>query len=286
MNPLRQIIINADDLGLAPGVNRGITEVLAAGHARSTSLMVNLPAARDAIKHLARLGHQVAGISVGLHFNMVVGEPLTEGASLRAPRERVFRPLIAQLWRAWLGRLDLKDVEAELVAQLDRATELLTPLGVRVTHLDSHRHTHALPGIADVVRDVARRRGIAHVRHSFETGATLLGRPVARLKASALRTALGAGQPLDDVRFAGIALMASPTFDADMLAVASVVQPGVTELMVHPGYDCPELAVIDGYRAERENELRALTAPGLGQALAARGVQLSRFGASSTARAG
>ena len=290
MSRQTRVIINADDLGLARGINRGIGEVLASGSVRSTSLMVNMPATPDALEQLARardrvgMGGMGGDLSVGLHFNIVTGAPLTGGGTLRDPRSGAFRPLLAQLWRAWLDRLDPTDVNAELEAQLERAAGLLAPLGMRVTHIDSHRHTHALPGIAEVVHEAARRWNIAHVRHAFESGATLLDRPSAHLKARALRVALSTGIRRDDVRFAGIALMASQTFGQDILRLADALEPGTTELMVHPGYDCPELAALDSYRAARERELRALTSPSLAAALSARGVELSCFGALATAR--
>ncbi|MBC7671228.1 MAG: ChbG/HpnK family deacetylase, partial [Polaromonas sp.] len=44
----RLLVINADDFGFAPGVNRGIVEVHEAGTLSSASMMVNTPAFADA----------------------------------------------------------------------------------------------------------------------------------------------------------------------------------------------------------------------------------------------
>ncbi|MEX2178904.1 MAG: ChbG/HpnK family deacetylase [Gemmatimonadaceae bacterium] len=282
MPHIRRLIINADDLGLARSVNRGIAEALAAGNVRSASLMVNMPASSDAAGQLAPLRARGVAMSIGLHFNIVMGAPLSACSSLRDARTGRFRPLLSQLWRAWLRRADLREVETEFEAQLARAEALLAPLGLRVTHVDSHRHTHCLPGIADVVRATARRHGIAHVRRASEVDATLLGRPVPRLKSRALRAALGTPREEAATAFAGIALMASPTFARDILALLAVLPAGTTELMVHPGYDSPELAALDSYRAERERELRALTSPELGPAIQAMGISTSYFEAPST----
>lgn len=278
----RTLVINADDLGLAPGVNRGIAEALAAGVVRSTSLMVTMRSTADGIAQLRALRERGADIGVGLHFDLVAGAPLTAARSLRAREDRPL-PFPVLLWRAWTGRIAMNDVRAELEAQLERATQLLAPIGLPITHIDSHRHTHTLPGISDVVREVARANRIPHVRRSFESGRTLLGRPRARVKAVLLRAALGRSGATDDVGFAGIALMASPTFDADLLALADALPPGITELMVHPGYDCAELAAIDPYRTERERELRALTSPALASEVRKRGIRLSHFGECATA---
>lgn len=76
----RQVIINADDFGLSPAVNRGIIEAYRAGGITSTSMMVNMPGLADAV-HAAR---SLPGLGVGLHFNLTYGRPLSDPApSLR-----------------------------------------------------------------------------------------------------------------------------------------------------------------------------------------------------------
>lgn len=277
----RKLVINADDLGFVPSVSRGILESIETGVVTSASLMVNLHATEDAIRGLAALRERGVTASIGLHFNIVVGAPLTAVPSLAHPRTGLFNPLTTHLWRAWRGRLDLADVERELHAQLARASALLAPLGLRVTHIDSHRHSHCLPSVFELVVRTATARGIAHVRHPNERACTMLGRPHAIVGTRVLRALVGERQGTDDVGFAGIALMRSPTFEGDLIALAGALPPGTTELMVHPGYDSPELAAIDGYRAPRERELRALTSPGLRDRLRELDVELTRFGATA-----
>jgi predicted glycoside hydrolase/deacetylase ChbG (UPF0249 family) len=184
----------------------------------------------------------------------------------------------------------MSDIERELEAQLGKAKELLAPMGLRLGHIDSHRHAHCLPGVFDVVISAAMRHGIGHVRHSCDAAGTQLGRPSALLKSGLLRALLGKQKPIDDIRFTGVAMMASRTFGADIERLVAVLPAGTTELMVHPGYDSPELAAIDGYRAPRERELRALTSPHLRERLSTAGIALTRFreaaGASTGAQDG
>ena len=52
------LVINADDFGFAPGVNRGIIEAHDAGTLSSASMMVNTPAFAEAVA-LARADEQV-----------------------------------------------------------------------------------------------------------------------------------------------------------------------------------------------------------------------------------
>jgi predicted glycoside hydrolase/deacetylase ChbG (UPF0249 family) len=278
--PVR-LIINADDLGLACSVNRGIIETIETGVVTSTSLLMNMAACDDAIQRLRDARVRGAAPSVGLHFNIVTGRPLGACPTLTHPRTGMFLSLPVLAVKAFAGRLDIRDVEREVDAQLARADELLAPLGMRVTHIDSHQHAHCLPGVFDVVVCAAQGRGIAHVRHPYESP-TLLRRPRAVLASHLLRAVVatrgGAVKALDDVRFSGIAAMGSHTFDRDIGELLSALLPGTTELMVHPGYDSPELAAIDSYRAPREREVRALTSPALRSRIEALGVTLTCFG--------
>jgi predicted glycoside hydrolase/deacetylase ChbG (UPF0249 family) len=263
-------------------VNRGIIETIEAGVVTSTSLMVNMPACDDAIRRLREMRARATAASIGLHFNIVAGRPLGSCPTLTDARTGEFLPLPTLVWKAFTRRIDLGDLDRELEAQLHHAEQLIAPLGVRVTHIDSHRHAHCLPGVFDAVIRAATRRGIGHVRQPYES-APLLRRPRAVLASWLLRAVLANRPAIDDVRFTGFAAMGSRTFDRDIEALVAALPPGTTELMVHPGYDSSELAAIDPYRAPREREVRALTSPALRERIRALGVELTRFGSRSTA---
>lgn len=273
----RRLVVNADDLGFVPSVTRGIIEAMEHGIVRSASLMVNMPDARAAVEQVARMRDRGLDVGIGLHFNVVVGGPVAGPSSLA--RDGAFLPLGVHAWRAWRKRLDLADVARELRAQFARASELLHGVGMRVTHIDSHRHSHVLPGVYDLVLAIAREHRVPHVRQPVETTATLLGKPRAMLAVRALRTLVGPMAPYDDARFSGVALMASRTFDADLQRLFDCLPPGTTELMVHPGYDSAELAAIDRYRAPRERECRALTSSWARERVEESGIRLTHFGA-------
>jgi predicted glycoside hydrolase/deacetylase ChbG (UPF0249 family) len=264
-------------------VNRGIVETIERGVVTSASLMVNMPGCDDAMRRLRELSTRGVTASIGLHFNIVAGRALGTCPTLTQPRSiaREFLPLLRLAWRAFTRRLDPRDVEAELEAQLQRAGELLATVGTRVTHIDSHRHAHCLPGVLDVVLRTARRHHIEHVRHPYEAS-TLLRSPRASLAAQLLRVMLAKQTaPIDDIGFTGFGAMGSPTFDRDLLEIVSALPQGITELMVHPGYDSPELAALDPYRAPREREVRALTSQALRERIVELGVELTRFGATA-----
>jgi predicted glycoside hydrolase/deacetylase ChbG (UPF0249 family) len=102
---VRCLVVNADDFGLARGVNEGIIEAHLHGIVTSTSLMVLRPAAAEAVA----LAGACPELSIGLHFE-----------------------------DDELG--DADQAERAFVAQLARFRELV---GRDPTHVDSHHHVHA-----------------------------------------------------------------------------------------------------------------------------------------------
>ena len=68
--PGRRLIVNADDLGYDPAINRGIVEAMRRGVVTSATLMVNLP---DSAEGAA----QAHGLAVGLHLNLARGAPVS-----------------------------------------------------------------------------------------------------------------------------------------------------------------------------------------------------------------
>jgi predicted glycoside hydrolase/deacetylase ChbG (UPF0249 family) len=142
MNPTRRLIVNADDFGLSPGVNRGIIAAHECGIVTSTSLMVRAPAADDA----AAYARAHPRLSVGLHVDL--GEWAFRGGTW------------VELYRV----VDLEDdaaVEAEVMRQLDCFRGLV---GRDPTHLDSHQHVHRQGAARRVVTAAGERLGVA-VRH-------------------------------------------------------------------------------------------------------------------------
>src|SRR5260370_3831130 len=79
----RYLIVNADDFGQSPGVNRGIIEAHERGIVTSASLMVRWPAAAEAAAY-ARLHPR---LSVGLHLDF--GEWVCRGGGWARPYQVV-----------------------------------------------------------------------------------------------------------------------------------------------------------------------------------------------------
>jgi predicted glycoside hydrolase/deacetylase ChbG (UPF0249 family) len=279
MSPERRLAINADDLGLSDGVNRGILACAQAGVVTSASLLVNTPAFAAAVA----AARGVPRLSVGLHLNLTTGRPVCLPETVRTlcdPRTGRFRPLAQLVARALLGRVNASDVARECAAQIERARRA----GVRLTHLDGHQHTHVLPGVWQPVIETARRAGVELVRLPLERAGEIAWRPAAAvgqvlLVASYRWAARGTAAPRHTDHFRGFALTGRRDFTARLLALLDRLEPGLTELMVHPGYPDAALRGWVDYTAGRERELEGLLSPAVRARLARGDIVLVPLGA-------
>ena len=155
---MKRLIINADDFGLAPGVNRAIVELQQAGALSSTTLMATAPYFSPAVY----LAFAQPALSVGCHIVLVGGSPLLrpdEVPSLLDPRRPTafsLRSTVGSFLRDLMrGRIREEEIEAEAIAQIRR----IQLSGVTVSHIDSHKHIHAFPrALAPLLRAAQRCR--------------------------------------------------------------------------------------------------------------------------------
>ncbi len=251
---VRRLIINADDFALSPGVTAGILEANAAGSVTSTSMMVHCAGWEDGL----RQARATTSLGVGLHFNLLVGEPLTPSLSFRNPRTGGFVSLGALVQRSLRGALDRDEVVAECDAQLAALHEG----GVRVTHIDSHRHTHALPVIRGAVASVAARHGLP-LRRPVESTRRFPNDIVSQLHRGLIAwswrtTSLGAPVTRAPDHFIGVSMQGGERFAEQFMAVLDDLPAGSSEMMVHPGRVDDMLRRVDAYTWQRERELAAL----------------------------
>jgi predicted glycoside hydrolase/deacetylase ChbG (UPF0249 family) len=215
-----RLIVNADDLGYDPEIDRGILEAHRRGLVTSATVMVDTPHAAAAVG--------AAPPSLGLGVHVVLPPDLAPEA-----------------------------VEAEVLRQAERFAAIA---GRRPTHLDSHKHAHALPALAG----------------AFARAAARLALPVRAIDGGQRAALRAAGVRTSDAFLGDAALR--PCWTPERLAAAlRGLGPGTSELMCHPGHR-PTVARTS-FGAEREEELAALCDPAAREALAASGAVLVHWGA-------
>lgn len=255
--------MTADDLGLSPGVTRGILEAHRRGVVRSTSLLVTFPGAEEA----AALAMAEPDLEIGLHLDLVGGQPVSDPAvvpSLCDENGR-FYPLPAFTRRLFTGRVRAAELAIELRAQAARARSW----GVPALAWDSHRHVHLMPPVAVVVGRVARELGVRWVRRARGP----------RLRPQLRAASLHAATLVSDRAFRGIGgpswyvdlTSHRPRLDAAGVALLAAYG-GLGEISSHPGYVDDDLRARDPVVRERIDDLALLTDPLLRAAFGGDGV--------------
>jgi predicted glycoside hydrolase/deacetylase ChbG (UPF0249 family) len=258
------LIVNADDFGLTSGVNQSIQDLHHSGALSSATLMADakstLPAAG-----IATLRSQ---LGVGCHVVLVDGTatlPARSLPELTLPSGS-FRPTLGRFALAvTLGRIPEIEIQIEAMAQIRR----LQALGLRVTHVDTHKHTHMYPRVLRPLLLAAIECGVPAIRNPFEPEWALQATPgapfVRRTQVRLLRTRLKMFSKL--VKKAGLAttdgaigVLATGTLDVRTLHVMlAAMPPGIWELVCHPGYPDKELdSVRTRLRESRQIEHAAL----------------------------
>ena len=262
-----QLIVNADDFGLTSGVNRAIDELHRSGVVTSASLMARAGATDEAIE-LARF---TPTLGVGCHIVLVDGDPALPPDQIPTIVDSrtgcLPSSLSTFLARLFAGRIRAEEIEAEAGAQID----FLQQRGVRLTHIDTHKHTHVFPAVLRPVLRAARRRGIRAIRNPFEPQWSSRATHRAPWMRLAQVGALRWLEPvchriLDGEGFVTtdgtIAVAGTGMLDTSNLrSLLQNLPDGTWELVTHPGYNDADLArVRTRLHASRDIERAALIA--------------------------
>ena len=266
---LRYIIINADDFGRHAEINRAVEEGLVHGCLRSATVMPGGAAFAGAIDIARR--HEELGL--GVHFTLVDGHPILPPEEIPSlvGSEGDFLPDHTALLKRYLkGSINLEEVRRELAAQLQK----VEATGIPISHVDSHQHMHTLPGIIDIVLDLAARAGIRAVRTPrtplFAGAFGGLGQLVGRLGLSTLARLAACKAHrrglLTPNNFAGI-VAGEAVSEGELLHLMAHLPQGTTEVMMHPGMKNDVLQEDSGWQHDFEAELAAILSPRVGEAL-------------------
>jgi len=262
-----RLILNADDFGLTPGINRAIGELNSAGVLTSATLMANGPAFDDAVS-VAR-AHPTLG--VGCHIVLTDGiplAPLEHIPGLLGPDGKSLRPSLIDFIQALLrGKISPAEIELEALFQIHK----LQAAGIKITHLDTHKHTHLFPAVTRRLLALAESNGIPAIRNPFEPSWSLAldhGSPTRRLAINLigrLRPRFEAALQLHQNRIATtsgtVAISATGQLDAATLTqlLAALPPEGTYELCCHPGYNDSDLdRIATRLRTHRDTEREAL----------------------------
>jgi hopanoid biosynthesis associated protein HpnK len=262
-----RLIINADDFGLTPGINRSIAELHRAGVLTSATLMATGPAFEDAIA----IARSLPSLGIGCHIVLTDGVPASPPEtipSLLGPDGKTFRPSLMNFVQALLrGNIREADIEREAEAQIDR----LQQAGIAITHVDTHKHTHLFPAVTRPLLRVLERNNITAIRNPFEPAFTQrlahadLKRRLQIHLLNRLRPTFERHPQLQNSRVlttdGTLGVSATGNLNTSTLDEILKAMPttGTFELVCHPGYNDRDLdRVTTRLRSHREIEMQAL----------------------------
>jgi hopanoid biosynthesis associated protein HpnK len=275
--PQSRLVVTADDFGLAVEVNEAVEAAHRGGILSAASLMVAAPAANDAIRRARRMPR----LQVGLHL------ALTEVPAAAVPtaipalvgEDGRLSCDIARVGAAALSASVRRQIAAEIAAQFNafRAS------GLVLDHVDGHQHVHLNPLIArDLIAAVASsrapfvrvprepRRVLSALERPAHAEVAALLWPFAALLARRLKRA---GIATADAVF-GLAWSGAMTRER-LLHLLRHLPQGLSEIYTHPATRGGFSGAARGYRYAEE--LAALLAPEVGEAVTASGAKLGGF---------
>jgi hopanoid biosynthesis associated protein HpnK len=278
-DPVRRLcIITADDFGLHPAVNEAVDSAHRSGVLTATSLMVGAPAVQDA----AQRARMLPDLRVGLHLTLCDGRavlPARQIPDLVDRDNRFHDNMVSAGWRFFASRR----VRAQLAAEIRAQFAAFARLGLKLDHLDAHKHFHLHPTVLSLAVRIGHEFGLRAVRVPAEprlTQTRLLAPWLALMRGRLRR----AGMVCNDQIFG---LADSGRMDeARLLRILSRLPPGVTEIYLHPATlsGSAVAASMPGYR--HRDELGALLSPTVRAALAGPGIRLGGYGDIAAFRAG
>jgi predicted glycoside hydrolase/deacetylase ChbG (UPF0249 family) len=234
---------------------------------------------------------------VGCHVVLIDGLPLLDGAQI--PSLVVNQSAINQSngqirfregWSSFAvaalgGRLVGEQIEAETREQIRK----LQLAGIKVDHLDTHKHTHILPHVLRPLLHAAKACGVDAIRNPFESMRLVqwAKRPGLWQRWAGIRVLSGFATGFQrTVKATGmftpdgcLGIVATGSLDSRLLAgIVETLPEGTWELVCHPGYaDAQLLETRTRLRESRVQELQLLTSPETRELLAKSSIELISY---------
>jgi predicted glycoside hydrolase/deacetylase ChbG (UPF0249 family) len=243
--PAEAVIINADDLGLWPSVDKGIFDAWTAGVISDSSVFANVPNLSEVLRR-----GMAFGLPVGVHLTLTHGAPLSNPRvlpSLVTPEGQFMKR------RQWQRPVPTEQIRREFTKQI----EAVMAYGVQISHLDCHHHIQLFMEVQEILVELALKYGVP-----------------ARAVDPMMRDMMRDEGVITPDHFS----MAFYNVQASVETLIELVDncPGGTlEIMCHPGYADQNLP--SSYNEERARELVALTDPRWRTFMAARSIRLVSF---------
>lgn len=274
---MKKLILTADDFGAAIEVNDAVERAHRHGVLTAASLMVSGAAAHDAVAR----ARDMPSLRVGLHLVLVEGKPVLPARAVPdlVDGQGNFRTDMA---RAGAAMFFLPKVRAQLAAEIEAQFEAFAATGLKLDHVNAHKHFHLHPTIAALMVKAGqahRARGarvplepqaiLARIERHRAPAVVALTTPFARALRARFRRA---GIAAPDQVF-GLAWSGAMT-PQRLKGLIQYLPEGLSEIYLHPATGAYRGSA-PGYAYGEE--LRALTDPEMPALIAGHDIRLGGF---------
>lgn len=274
---MRNLVLTADDFGAAVEVNQAVERAHKEGVLSAASLMVAGAAAANAVSR----ARDMPRLRVGLHLVLVEGKPVLPARQVPdlVDRDGNFRNDMARTGAAMFFR---PKVKAQLAAEIEAQFDAFAATGLKLDHVNAHKHFHLHPTIAALIVKFAASHGVKAARVPLEpeqvlariephraSGIGFLTAPFARrLRRQFLRHGIAVPDHVFGLAWSGAM---TPT---RLKGLLEQLPEGLSEIYLHPATG-PYPGSAPGYAYSEE--LKALTDPRMTGLIEAGNIRLGGF---------
>lgn len=253
-----RLIVTADDFGLHEAVNEAVARGYRDGVLRAASLMVAAPAVADAVAR----AKQHPQLAVGLHLVLADGRamlPPTRIPDLVDARGMFNSDMVRNGFRFFF----LPHVRRQLADEVRAQFDAFAATGLRLDHVNAHKHFHLHPTILSLMLSIGREYGLRAIRLPAEPGMGPWLRPWLALMRWRINNAgIAHNDHVFGIRHSG------SMDEAAMLAILDQLPDGLSEIYLHPASHGHLTDNMANYR--HADELAALLSPRVRDAIGAR----------------
>lgn len=157
---INKVIFNADDFGISPGVNQAIEKAHKQGVLNSTSIMITLKWAGQAIE----MAKSMPKLNIGLHGNLTNQQALLSHNEIPLLTDEYGRFKNGFVSLAILNLLHPKELKRQAKAEIEAQIKRLQACGIKLSHIDSHRHIHMIPAVFKAFYELQTQYSIPRMR--------------------------------------------------------------------------------------------------------------------------
>jgi hopanoid biosynthesis associated protein HpnK len=273
------LIVTADDFGLHPVVNEGIEQASRSGVLTAASLMMGARAVEDAVSRARRL----PALRVGLHVVLADGWATLPPAEIPGLVDRDGH-MDGHMFERGVRFFAVPRIRRQLEAEIRSQFAAFARTGLRLDHVNAHKHFHLHPTLLSLLIRIGRDYGMAAIRVPHEplwfaaehgwgavAGAALLRPWILLLKARLKRARLKYNDQI-------FGMAASGAMDETaLLKIVARLPPGITEIYCHPATQSGSIVSSSMPAYRHADELAALLSPRVRAALARDSVTLGGY---------